>query len=415
MQDKTSVKGIEQTDTCKGTDLTYQLYIPGSASRCKDLPLLIVIDPHANGKLAISKFRKAADRFSCIIIASNTIKNNSPDYISDINYILEEAKARYPIGKNLFIAGFSGGARMAVNYARYYPVDGVISCGALAPDDQLKNISSRVFCIVGYADFNFIEAAQFIFNPEKAPANLYLDFTEDIHQWPDEKSLEEALGILLLHLKNEKICASGELNYFSKSLLSGYDSLISHNKWIEAVLLARNLSKTGNTRFNQYITNLEKNADLNKELNHLRESIRFELAVHNAYYTALRDEDLEWWKKEIGSLLNGIETEKDIYKNYALRRIKGFVGIVCYSLVNSNLRQNKMEDTEKLLGIYRLIEPENPDMLYFTAVYEYKLSHSDKAREFLEKAFEAGFSDTTLMVSDFPENYYIDKAPKDSF
>jgi len=365
----------------------------------------MVLDPHADGKLAISKFKKAADRFSCIVVSSNTIKNNSQDYIADINEILEYVKMKHRAGKDIFIAGFSGGARMAINYARYFTVNGVISCGALAPEQQIKSITGDLYCIVGYADFNFIEAAQFIFSPEKAPSNLYLGFTDDSHQWPDDHMLEHALGVLFQHIES-KDCASGAIDDFRKSMLSVYDSLISRDKRIEAALLARNLSKTGFTRFDQYVADLEKNPELNSELNQLRESIRFELAVHNAYYTALRDEDLVWWESEIASLLKSIETEKDLYKNLALRRIKGFLGIVCYSLVNNNLRKENLEDAKKLLGIYKLIEPENPDMFYFSALYELKTNKKDAARDYLEKALKAGYKDTIIIENDFPDYYF---------
>lgn len=401
-----SEAGKEKSDSCQqAPEISYEVYFPKSIPECSDLPLLIVIDPHANGKLSVNKFKNAADRFSCIIIASSTIKNGSQDFINTLNQLIDNARKKYSEGKIIYLAGFSGGARMALSYAQYFPVNGVIACGAMSTPEQLSAINCPVMCIVGMADFNFIEAAQYIFNPEQAPAVLNLRFTTDTHAWPDKGILTEALGTLLMHQEKNKICPPVKklIQDFSKSQSVKFDSLIKSDHYIDAALLARNLTKIENLSFPEKLQTVEYSPEFNQALNNLRESLRFELTVRNAYYAALNNEDMEWWEQEIASINKNLEEDTNYYRKYALKRIKGFLGIMCYSLCNNYIINNDLSSIERMLAIYKLIEPDNADMYYFTALYEYKTGHPERVGKYLKQAIQSGFSDMDRMENDLPE------------
>jgi len=403
-------KSIRKTERCKvSPSITYEIFIPDFNSRCSDLPLLVSIDPQGDSEFALEKFKKAAQYFHCIILSTDKIKNRSLEYVSILNTILNDVKDKYPVDETIFLAGFSGGARMAMNYAQYYPVDGIISCGALNTSDQIKEIHSPIISVAGMADFNFIEAAQYVFNPEQAPPNLNLSFTSNTHEWPSSNELLYALGLLFLHQNDKTICLTSKKSIaaYMKSQNVRFDSLIKANNLFEAGLLARNLAKIEKTSFTSKLESIEYNTNFNNELNRLRESIRFELTVRNAYYQALSEENQKWWETEIYSLNRSIVEEKDPYRNFALLRIKGYLGIMCYSLCNNSLRQDDMVAAERLLSIYRIIEPENPDMLYFSALFAYKTEHSDRVKELLLKAIQAGFTDKDILQEDFPEELIL--------
>ncbi len=397
--------GLVKTDSCQlSPSITYEIYTPNAEANCSNLPLLIVIDPQGNSKFAVEKFKYAASRFKCIVLSSSSIKNGNRDFVTILNTMIDDVRSKYVDGKVILLAGFSGGARMALNYAQYFPVKGIISCGALATHEQLNAIKAPVICLIGMADFNFIEAAQYVFNPEQSPQNLSLEFTKDTHAWPDSEMLSNALGMMLLNLSLNQNCETikDHIKSYKKTQVNRYDSLMEMNYVIEAVLIARNMAKNGSKIFTNRLNTIENSYDFNYALDQLRESIRFELAVRNAYYTALRNEDIQWWEKEIRSLNQNIDNEKDIYRSFALKRIKGFLGITCYSLSNNSIRNNDLKTAERILAIYRLIDPENPDMHYFSALYELKNKHPELVRDILRRAIQEGFSDTTLMKSDFP-------------
>ncbi|RLD51144.1 MAG: hypothetical protein DRI94_06815, partial [Bacteroidetes bacterium] len=93
--------------------------------------LIVVIDPHGDGKLAVSEFKKMTENFDCTIIGLNDVENNIPDFEEKIKNDINSVKSNLDLKiKHLFIAGFSGGARMAFQYALSNSAAGVLMCGA---------------------------------------------------------------------------------------------------------------------------------------------------------------------------------------------------------------------------------------------------------------------------------------------
>ena len=86
---------LEKTETCQGDPAhSYEVYVPKIRSGCSDVPLLIILDPHAEGAKALELFKVGADRHGMILAASNRIQNNYPDYISALNLLLEDIRGK---------------------------------------------------------------------------------------------------------------------------------------------------------------------------------------------------------------------------------------------------------------------------------------------------------------------------------
>ena len=192
-----SLKTIEKTDYCTADSKnTYEVFIPQRNDTTEKLPILIIIDAHGGGKFALDKFKQSAKKYHTILIASDYIKNGFVNYESAIQTLIEDVQQKYPVGKTIFMTGFSGGARMVLGYAQNHSVNGIISCGALANADQLKAINCPIISISGMDDFNFIETAQFMFQEQLIPANLKIELTNASHSWPDSIMLTNAVGFL---------------------------------------------------------------------------------------------------------------------------------------------------------------------------------------------------------------------------
>jgi hypothetical protein len=111
-----------------------------------------------------------------------------------------------------------------------------------------------------------------------------------------------------------------------------------------------------------------------------------------------------WWRNEIRKTEEKIKTEKDPYSKDMYLRIKGFWGIACYSLCKQAINEHHTEALNKILSIYHMLEPENPDMFYFSA-FPYFWKRNDEATiSMLNKALKAGFSDMGQLKKDFPES-----------
>jgi hypothetical protein len=118
---------------------------------------------------------------------------------------------------------------------------------------------------------------------------------------------------------------------------------------------------------------------------------------------AFQTKDTLWWKNEILRLEEKIETEQDSYTRDMYRRIKGFWGIASYSFCKQAVASKDEDLLKKILPIYRILEPENPDMLYFSSFPSFWKGNNEATLAKLKKAIEAGFSDRSQLKKDFPE------------
>jgi hypothetical protein len=406
---------IEKFDSCMVEGVhRYKVYLPSISADCNELPLLLIIDPHADASNALSKFKAGAEKYKYVLVASASLKNNYPDFAHAINLLLDDVRSKYPVGQSFYIAGLSGGARMALNYSQYMPVNGIISCGALASQAQIEAIKNPIIAIAGMADFNFIEIAQYIFKPDAMPLNLRLEVSEDTHGWPSAKILSYAMGYFQSLEKMGSSCMNNNRlrNRFASEQKHRIDSLQLAGDILNAELIAKNLSVTkGITNYKDFIqikNSIESSAEFQAVLDQLKESIRFELAVRNAYNSALQSKDTVWWANEIASLNSKMKEDKDYFRALAYQRIKGFIGIMCYTLCSNSLRLEDLDNAARLLSIYRLIEPGNSDMLYFTALYFQKTNKPDLALRYLINAVNAGYSDRERIIKDFSERISLD-------
>ena len=126
----------------------------------------------------------------------------------------------------------------------------------------------------------------------------------------------------------------------------------------------------------------------------LKESIRFELQTRETYYKQLAVKDSIWWKHEINTLNDQIKKSKSPYSALAYQRIKAFLGIMCYSLTDNALQHHDLPTASRLLPVYAYLEPHNPDMFYFRALYSKTTGNNvNEIKYYLQKAIDAGFSD----------------------
>ena len=114
--------------TCKSDTLNTYHYIR-PARYNGSLPLLIILDSGGDGLMAVKKVRPAVSQIPCLVVGSDRIRNNFQGYIQAIELLIREFSQKYSVSQ-VYLAGFSGGARMAFEYARIHTVQGVLMCGA---------------------------------------------------------------------------------------------------------------------------------------------------------------------------------------------------------------------------------------------------------------------------------------------
>lgn len=405
-----TIKAIEKTDSCTSESKnSYEVYVPRRRNAVEKLPLLVIIDAHGNGKYALNKFKQGAIGYPVVLVASNLIKNGFAGYEEAIRTLIADVRQKYPVDKTVFLSGFSGGARMALGFGISNQLNGLILCGALANSDQIKALRCPVISISGMDDFNFMETAQYLFQEQLTPGNLKIELTNASHSWPDSMMLSNALGFLCLsnQVSAKFTPTDSQVKLYCQLQYARIDSLKQLGAFLNAALVAHNMASTepfnGDKRFSVIYNKLKNNPGYISQLNRLGQCLQFEINVRQSYIDDFQSKDTLWWKKEIISMDEKIKTAQDSYTKDMYLRIKSFLGIAVYTFCKQAISQENAEKLNKMLSIYRRLEPGNPDLLYFSSFPYFWKGNNVATLSMLKKALKAGFSDRDQLRKDFPE------------
>ncbi|MGC9151524.1 MAG: hypothetical protein ACP5F6_07175 [Microbacter sp.] len=404
-----STSALMQSDSCRmDAQNKYEVYLSKRSRGDEKLPLLIILDAHGDGRFALKQFISAANQYHFLLAASDCVKNDVPNYLTLIETLLQDVQQKYPVNQEVFLTGFSGGARMALGFALTHRVDGLLMCGALANSEQLEALHVPVISISGTDDFNFMETAQYLFPIDGMPANLKIVLTHDMHQWPDSLLLSNEIGFLRFsNMPNDRLSFSKRavLRYELKQE-AWLDSLVRQGDFVSAVLTAHNMISTAPFDtiifFSRAYRSLVANQAFQNDLNQLRQSLTDENNQRQHYLNAFDTQDETWWKGQIERLNQQIQTAKNRWTRDMYVRLKAFLGIACYSMAQQAVMAHDDVALSNILPIYRMLEPHNPDMLYFSAFIPYHKGDYAATVRFLKQALKAGYSDRKQLQRDFP-------------
>ncbi len=139
---------------------SYALYLPSNYTPQKTWPILYAFDAGARGSLPVKRFKEAAEKYGYIVAGSNNSRNgpNEP-ILAAVNAVFRDTQDRLALDdRRIYVAGFSGGARVAVSVGNSLKgrVAGVIGCGAGFPPEITPSASSPFvyFGTTGTDDFN---------------------------------------------------------------------------------------------------------------------------------------------------------------------------------------------------------------------------------------------------------------------
>ena len=365
------------------------------------LPLLIILDSGGDGLLAVKKTEPAVSRIPCVVVGSDLVRNNYPGYEQAVDILIKDACRKFHVTKEqIFIAGFSGGARMAFEYAREHPVKGVLMCGAGPSVKSFQELHCPVYMITGTTDFNFSET---YYNPlnNSGQQSFLADYFRGRHEWPPAEMLKEGLLFLM-----GKSIPDGErlLKQESALLSEKADSLLTKDETLFAIkAVEKALSfNPDNKLARKQIEKIKNNRKFAGDISKLESDLNLENRIDQAYFLASMEHDSIWWAKEIKQLSLEIANNTGDKKDHYLR-IKAFLGILFYSQLNTLIRsQPGNNQIVQLLAAYKRAEPENPDVYYDYALYTWKLGSAQLSRKYLTIALSLGFKDRVKLVNDFP-------------
>jgi pimeloyl-ACP methyl ester carboxylesterase len=406
---KDYISAVQRIETIEGNNDLYAFTMPKTYKT--DLPLFVLIDPHGNGQLAIEKFRPAIQDYRFVAIGLKNVRNNTPNYDMLIRKAVAKAINELPADKAcIYYCGFSGGARIALQYALTNDCRGVIMCGAGPQKNIAGKINFPLVNVSGLKDFNFIE--------QYYPPDSYLATKPDFislyfngkHEWPPPDIIKESISFLMLKSGIQKnIIEKSQKNI--KTVLDKTDSLLAARDYMQAFKVLEKAYKTCDDNNQEILLSelrkIKNDRDIKNYFNSFKNILRDEIARNHYYYRCLFTEDTNWWIKEIAEIDGKSEYSTNPLIACSYARTRAYLGVLLYSVTSSFVNDQKDKKlTEKLVAIYENLEPENPDVYYLKALNALRRSDTASCLNYLEKSKNLGFCDFSLLKKDYPEKVY---------
>jgi poly(3-hydroxybutyrate) depolymerase len=139
---------------------SYALFVPAGYTPSRSWPVIFAFDPGGRGRTPVERYRPAAERFGYIVVGSNNSRNGSTEIPKILAAMTDDVAARLAVDpKRVYLAGMSGGARVALGIAlASKDIAGVIASSAGYPDNRLrKTLPFPIFATAGTDDFNHLE------------------------------------------------------------------------------------------------------------------------------------------------------------------------------------------------------------------------------------------------------------------
>ena len=386
------------------TTQSYNVYLPIGYPGQKKWPVIYAFDPHGDGKLAVNHFQKAAERYGYIILGSNNSRNGLQTLDHTLAIFLSDTKNKFAIDPDRqYATGFSGGGRVAgILATKYGNIKGIITCSAGLPglNPQTSPTKFDIYAIAGREDFNYDEVMSIQQQFSNTNWRFITTAFDGGHTWPPASYLSNAVSWFQLNAMKDGAIPKDEdmLDLMLDSFKIRSQQYLSNNHFIRAA----DECKMGIS----YLTGLLSTKKLETKLREIQTQEGYTNELHSneqlqlmeqqlkrGYIQGFSNQDIDWWKNELNDLTNSINQGADLGTRQMYSRIKGFLGIVCYSYSSKAIQENNMDMAAKCLEIYETLEPKNPDCFYYKAQFLDKKGQNAEAATSLKKAVEFGFKE----------------------
>ncbi len=329
--------------------------------------LIVFIDPHGDGKFVLNKVEKISKNLNSNIIFLNNVKNGDNQFVSHITESIEKyIKTNNKTIENLYLIGFSGGARMAFQYALNNKTNGVVMCGAGIGANIEKKLPFPLVLISGFNDFNFIEQYYSPFSQVSKNKNVISIFFDGKHKWANNDLILQAINFL--KVKNNDIYSKKQFNL--SDLMNNFNDYKKHQNTFLAFKEIEFANKIfDNNITNTAINNFLKTQELSNFVKTFELFLTKEQEKNNELASNLEIKNWNWWEKQISEIDYNIKNTKQNLETNSLHRTKAFLGMLMYSVVSKEIEITNSQNIDKYLKIYEKLEPQNADMLKFKDIY----------------------------------------------
>lgn len=358
---------------------SYAIYFPKKYDAKTPLALVFIFDPAARGKKGIEPFILAAETYNYILVCSNTLKNGLvQNNITIANRLFDDVLQTYAIDTSrLYIAGFSGGARLASLFGiSTGAFQGVIACGAsfnamdkfIPPSNKFSYVG-----MVGDRDMNYHEMLENKEWLDKTKILNTLFVTHAGHSWPKQSEILHAFDWLEIQAYKKNIRPKNdtiikriyEINtQIGDSLKANNELVLSVNAYEKGITF---FNTNGDNTLRAKITEIKKSGAYKDEIAKM-EKIKFEenkildklsVRFQEELKTAKSNTDFRYWKSEIKELNEmKLDNKNLLAQNMAIRVLNWFQ-IMVYETGQEYKRNQENDKFTYCQELYKIIKETN--------------------------------------------------------
>jgi predicted esterase len=390
---------IEKVACAADETQTYALYLPTGFNVARRWPVLFCFDPGGRGRVPVERFTAAAEKFGYIVAGSNN-SHNGPwqANAAAVSAMVRDVDSHLPLDpKRVYVAGMSGGARVACQVAMTGLAQGVVACsagfmGSEAPD----RIPFAFFGTAGATDFNYLEMRRLERELDDRHVAHRMVFHDGGHEWLSPDLALEALAWLdlqamrtgatprdetwILSRFEARVAAlptapAGEVFRAVKSLAADFRGLVDTAEWDK---------KTKELAASREVRDWD-------QAERLRE--RREESLGTELLSWIRDGYAAGVKKTATELRARADGKGDAADQQMATRVLQGVYMNCSEKVRDLLRREVFPDAEPVLEMMVLLRPDRPQAFFDLARCRAVRGDRKAAIAALQRAATAGFKD----------------------
>lgn len=358
---------------------SYAIYFPKKYDAKTPLASVFIFEPGGKGKRGIEPFILAAETYNYILVCSNTLRNGpTQNNIAIANRLFDDVLQAYSFDvSQLYISGFSGGARLASFFGiSTGAFQGVIACGAsfngtdkfIPPSNNFSYVG-----MVGDRDMNYQEMIENKAWLDKAKIVNTLFVAHVEHVWPKQSEMLRAFDWLEIQAYRKNIRPKNDtiIKRIYDTNLRIADSLKANKEMVFSV----NVYEKGITLFNTNEDNIlrAKIAEIKKSREYKDEIAKIEktkvleneildklsLRFDQELKSAKSNSSFKFWKSEIKDLnVMKLDGKNPLVQNMAIRVLYWFQVLV-YEVGQENKRNQQNDKFAYCEELYKIITETN--------------------------------------------------------
>jgi len=402
----------ERVPCSANSEITYALYLPSNvkSGASQIWPVIIAFDPHASGLFPVQKYQELAEKYGYILLGSNNSKNGQTAGETEniAMTLLTEVLNNYPTDTSrIYLAGFSGGSRVASLVAlTHKEVKGVIGCGAGFPGlNRIPPVKFDYFGCAGMADFNLNEMLHLDESLKSMNFRHFIITFDGIHAWPPKEIMDEGILWLTFNAMKDRMIKNDDqlISSFKTKMDKQAGEWIKEGKFLEGVsifeLELNSLEGLADNRIiNKVLIDLKNNSNYKKQLHHREDLLAKEQKEQQMMPEQLLVKDVRWWNSQIKKYESTGTPGNDFEENMKNKRLLSFLSLLCYSNANTSMKQNNADLSLKVIDIYELADPMNPEPNYLRSILLIRQNDTTSSLNQLQKAINKGFSNKVRIM-----------------